>query len=54
MNRERAHTAVGPSVVLTCDASCSASRGEGGFHLWGPLTNPGLPLYNAHICSHKM
>ena len=26
MNREHAHTAVVPSVVLTCDASCSASR----------------------------
>lgn len=39
-----------PSMVL----ACSASLGEVGFHLWGPLTNPGLPLYNAHICSRKM
>lgn len=47
---ENVHTQlVVPSMVL----ACSASRGEVGFHLWGPLTNPGLPLYDAHICSHK-
>ena len=47
---ENMHTRlVVPSMVF----ACSASWGEVGFHLWGPLTNPGLPLYNVHIAAIK-